>query len=277
VHCNYRYLRVALASTTTLLSLQVFAPVYSQSPLQTRLSLSAPSAPFEITLDYKPPIERNPRRTRGSGTRGSCPGSDAWLRLLVPTGNFAESTVSGYPVFSWYLTEPTSVPLEFALIEEGGSEFLYETRLTESTAGINQLQLPDSAPELVPGKIYEWSVTLICDEFDHSQNISYYDWVKRVPPSETLAQPDAPQPSPSQNDYPDIPAEASNRDELSTPWRLSSQRQQVIQFAQNGQWYDALAELLEAYAADPDNALIKEDLVSLLEQGGLADVVERLD
>lgn len=268
MNLNYPYLGITLASTTTLFSLS-FLPSpnlqYAVAQMPNSLASLVASDELEMTLEYKPPIDRNPKRTRGSGTRGSCPASDAWLRLLVPTGNFAEQTVSGYPVFSWYVTRDISVPVEFALIEEGGNQFLLQTRLKNKTAGINQLQLPDFVPELAPGKVYEWSLTLICDELDSSQNISYYGWVQRVASPE------------GDSDHDSSWIGTGQTSDSSTPWRESPQRQQVIQFAQNGQWYDALAGLLEARAAHPNDSLIQEDLVSLLEQAGLTDVVERLD
>lgn len=292
MHFHHHYLGIAL-STATLFSLPS-TPANAQSPvtdLQIPLaSTLTTTTPFEIALDYRPPIDRNPKRTRGSGTRGSCNTTETWMRLLVPAGNYAEQTVSSYPVFSWYLTEASPVPLEFALVEEGGNEFLYSQRIENSPAGINQLQLPESAPALVPGKTYEWSITLICDEFDNAQNKFYYGRVKRVDPSEDLTEdPQLPtlrgsEPSYSQSptysgwgNSPQTPAPATPTPEPSSPWRESPEYRQVIQLAQDGQWYDALSNILAASATYPNDPLVQADLISLLEQGGLVDVAERIE
>ena len=194
-----------------------------------------------MAFRYIPPRRGIPKRTQGSGSRG-CPQSiPVSLNLLVPNDHVGQ-TVSGRPTFFWYVSEPTSVPVEFALVESGVTQPLFVQQMEPQKAGIVKLAIPENVAELVPGRKYRWSVTLICNEERPSSDIFIQSWVKRVPATAELAQ------------------------QLAT---VVSDRDRATIYARAGLWYDALAAISTAQTANPQDPAIHGNFISLLEQGGL--------
>lgn len=190
-----------------------------------------------------------PRRTVGTGSRGCLDLSEAptvTLTLLV-ANEVIGYTTAGHPTFFWHLSGPVSVPMEFSLVEPGNPETIYKQTIANPIAGINQIQLPADKPELVPGKLYKWSVALVCNPERRSADVIAPAFIQRELPSPALAQ------------------------QLST---ATSKIQQSEIFAANSFWYDALAVLAPS-PSDPDQQAIVQDRLSLLEQVDLTAIVQQ--
>jgi hypothetical protein len=155
---THKFLAVVLTGTTSLIGIQMFA---SQNTLVSHFlkrssfdlnfispALSNTPIPTTSAMRYVPPLVGKPKKTELAGTRGSCPGFDAWLTLLIPSPNQVGQTTSGHPTFFWYLSNNMSVPIEFTLREENVDQPLFVKRIEMPKAGIMQMKMPSSLPEL---------------------------------------------------------------------------------------------------------------------------------
>jgi hypothetical protein len=250
---------VAVASTASFIGMQMFSSLHSGQ----NLGFSSPaiaSYAFQGTsgFQYVPPVGANPRRSRGSGSRGCDQSLPVTVTLLIPSTHIGDTT-SSHPTFSWHLSNNVSVPIKFALVELGVVEPLYVQEIASPKAGITEVEIPKDRPELVPGHQYRWSVSLVCNHNRPSANPYFYSWIKRVPTPPALSEKLAATNNP-----------ATTLDKAASSKRLRD-RAQI--YAQAGQWYDALAALTAAKTENPNDPAIREDFFTLLNQGGLTNVV----
>ncbi|HBB31855.1 MAG TPA: hypothetical protein DC064_08655, partial [Cyanobacteria bacterium UBA9273] len=142
-------------------------------------------------ISFIPPATRNPRRSQGSGSRGCNNESLAsnLVTLLIPSKEYTGQTLSGRPTFFWHLSQAISVPIQFTLVEENvGGKTLLEKQIDAPKAGILQVELPQDQPELVPGQIYRWTVSLVCNPNRRSEDVFFQSWIQRVPTTPELEQ-----------------------------------------------------------------------------------------
>ncbi|MBE9129074.1 MULTISPECIES: DUF928 domain-containing protein [unclassified Coleofasciculus] len=206
---------------------------------------------------YFPPLNPNPRRTQGSGARGcekSLPGD--LVTLLIPSKDYAGQTLSGHPTFSWYLSQPISVPLQFTLVELGVPQPLFEKQIDSPQVGMMQIELPKDKPELLTGRVYKWSISLVCNSKRPSANPLFISWIERISPTPELEQ--------------QLAAVTSNNNPADR-----TLRNRAWVYAQWGLWYDAIHALSEAKTANPNEMSINDEFFSLLEQVGLTHVAEQ--
>ncbi|HAG80296.1 MAG TPA: hypothetical protein DD379_13050 [Cyanobacteria bacterium UBA11162] len=208
------------------------------------------------TRPYIPPVRPNPRRTQGSGTRGcekSLPGD--LVTLLIPSKEYAGQTTSGHPTFFWYLSQPISVPMQFTLVEPGVAQPIFEKQINSPKVGIMEVEIPKDRPELVTGKVYRWSVTLMCNAKRPSANPLLISWIERVPTSSTLEQ--------------QLAAVSSSNSSVQVL------RDRADIYSRSGLWYNALATIFHAQTVHPNDPSMKDEFLSLLDQVGLTQVVEK--
>jgi hypothetical protein len=190
---NLLHFGAIVAGTTTILSAQLFGclnsfqvlPFGHSGDLGFRLAVfsnlpaNAQSNPQNIPLANKdlifsqttkarisfiPPADKNSRSSQGSGARGCQQSLPVNLvTLLIPSKDYIGQTTSGHPTFFWHLSQPISVPLRFTLVEPGVAKPLFVKQIDSPQVGTMQLALPKDRPELVAGRSYGWSVSLICN------------------------------------------------------------------------------------------------------------------
>lgn len=212
---------------------------------------------------FVPPVAKNPRRSQGAGSRGCAASLPVDLvTLLIPSKDYIGQTTSGHPTFFWNLSQSISVPIKFTLVESGVAEPLFEKQIDSPQAGIMQLKFPKDRPELTAGRIYGWSVTLICNARRPSANPYYYSWIERVPTTPALEQQLAA-----------ITSNSNSPAQRQSSGNASSDRASI--YAQAGLWYDALGILSNAQTANPNEPSVQKDLFSLLDQVGLTHVVQQ--
>jgi hypothetical protein len=131
-------------------------------------------------------------------------------------------------------------------VESGVAEPIFVQQIQIQKAGIVRMEMPKNLPELVPGKEYRWSVSLIRNDNRRSDDTFAQSWIKPVPETPELKQ--------------QLAAAKSDRERASI-------------YAQAGLWYNALNALSTAQAANPTDPSIREDFLSLLAQAGLTEVV----
>ncbi len=238
---------------TTSLMLGAFAPAISTVHYSSNSSLlpliSSGSFASAAEQQYIPPSGRGrPQRTEGGGARGCTNSIPVSLSLLTPKDHIAR-TVLAHPTFLWHMSDATSAPMMFTLIERNVSQPIFQQLLKADKAGIVRLEMPQDAPVLVEGKEYRWTVTLVCSHKHPSENIYARAWIERVAIAPNLTQ------------------------KLAV---ADSERNRALIYAQLGIWYDALAILDKAYAANPGDRQTSNSLISLLEQVGLTKVANTI-
>ncbi len=201
-------------------------------------------------VEYVPPAGRDKiQRTEGAGSRG-CP-SDSFgsLSLLIPNDHIG-LTATDHPTFSWYVSKTPSTAMQFALVEPGVSKPLLVKQFDNSKSGIVQLELPENVQGLSVGKVYRWTVSLVCNAKRPSENIYVRSLIIRAANS------------PENNHQLKFTSvDQSSAQEL---------RQAAAVYARSGIWYDAIANISKAYLANPGDGLSAQYLRFLLDQVGLS-------
>lgn len=203
----------------------------------------------ETFASYTPPVGRDRiQRTEGAGSRGCPAGSFGSIALLIPSDHVG-LTATGRPTFSWYVSSLPSTPMQFALVEPGVAQPLMVKQFQSVKSGIVQLEIPPEMPELSVGKLYRWTVSLVCNNKRPSENIYVRSWISRV------ASPIA-----TNTENPALTASAQML------------RDNAAVYARSGIWYDAVANVSKAYLADPKDDLNYQYLRFLLNGVGLSQV-----
>ena len=238
---------------TISLMLGVFAPISGainrSSILSSLLSSGSEAVASAAEPEYVPPAGRDRlQRTEGGGARGCTNSIPVSLNLLTPKDHIAQ-TVSAHPTFLWHMSDATSAPMVFTLVERNVGQPIFQKQLKADKSGIVRLEMPQNAPALVEGKEYRWTVSLICSHKRPSENIYARAWIERVAIAPNLTQKLA---------------------------AADSERNRALLYARSGIWYDALAILDKAHETDPRDRQTSNSFVSLLEQVGLTKVANKI-
>jgi hypothetical protein len=140
-----------------------------------------------------------------------------------------------------------SYPVEFTIIERSAVKPLLEKRIgSPGQAGIQRTRLADYGVRIKAKTPYKWFVSLVIDPDRRSKDVVAGGVVEYVPASQALSA---------------MLKDAGKDGALSV-------------LAGEGLWYDALAFISESIDASPDDAALRRQRSSLLEQIGLKDVAE---
>lgn len=110
-------------------------------------------------------------------------------------------------------------------------------------AGFKSISLAKQKATLKPGSTYKWTVALVPDPSNRSQDVVTTATIQCVEPSK----------------------------ELTKALETAKPEDKGLVFAQNGVWYDALESLSADIAKDPANTELRKLRGELLQQGGLKD------
>ena len=158
------------------------------------------------------------------------------LQALVP--DHIARTASPSPTLYWYLSPAVDQPLEFVLADQVSIDPALELTLPPPhRAGIHALRLADHGVELVPGRRYDWFVSITADQLTRGS-------VTRVMPGA----------------------------ELAARIEASSAGARGRAYAEAGLWYDALAFISEAIAQSPSDDRLRALREELLRNAGHSDV-----
>lgn len=181
--------------------------------------------------DYQPPS--NPSAPTGgtstAGTRGGCSGkADGGLTALAPL-SYTGQTTSTRPMFLWFVADVQSYPLEFRLYQQtnGKRQLLHKSKM-QSQPGLMHASLPHNQPALTPKQMYSWQVILSCNP-NHPSSDSVAGATIQV-----------------------VPLPSSLRSQLTT---AKSAIDRANLYAQNGFWYDAIAQVSAPSQALPAQQL----------------------
>ncbi|MCP4700217.1 MAG: DUF928 domain-containing protein [Gammaproteobacteria bacterium] len=209
-------------------------------------ALSSISPPAVIAGDkptYNPPNLGIPTRRVGGGTRGAATQPP---KLAVLATEYTGPTISARPALYWWVSKPVNVPVEFMVTEASPQDPelvmpLLEMQIASARAGIHALPPVNSLKTDVE---YEWSVALVMDEKQRSQDIIASGTIKRIKFSANL----------------------------SRRIKGAAKRKLPHIYAEAGLWYDAIAALFELIAENPDDSSLKETRAYLFEREGLKQV-----
>jgi hypothetical protein len=193
----------------------------------------------ESDIEYRPPLRGSPARRVGGASRGS----DVLPAVSVLAPDHVGLTTVEQPALYWFISKPTAVRVELTLIDAQGTAPLIEVAVDGKSAGVQRLDLAAHNVRLRPDVEYQWSVSLVPNAQERSNDTISSGVVKRV----TL--------------------------DAATAARLNDARaeQRAALLAGQGIWYDALAALSERITARPDDRSLREQRARILEQAGLKD------
>ena len=225
--------------TTFLLMAAISFPCYgvaAQSTAQEPPSQagSAVSAPV-----YKPPVRGAPGGRVGGGTRGM---GDQTFTLSVLAPNHTALTIQEQPMLYWFVSRPITTPIVFTLSDDGVKPLIEQTLAPPFEKGIHRLNLADYGAKLAAGKQYRWFVSLVSDSKRRSRDVLAGATIERM----------------------NGPAPAGQLDP----------KAQALQYADAGQWYDAIAVLSDLIERNPSEGTYRRQRAGLLRQVGLIDIAE---
>ena len=158
---------------------------------------------------YSPPSRGAPGGRIGGGTRG---GQNIFVvSVLAP--DHSGFTTSEQPTLYWFISKPTSLPIEVTVMDPDGVKPFLETQLSSPTkAGIQRVSLADYNVHLAPGAAYRWFVAVVPDADRRSKDILAGGAIERV----------------------DL------QDDIKAKLAKASDKELPFVYAQAGLWYDAL-------------------------------------
>jgi hypothetical protein len=227
-------LAIALAASAFAIGL---API--EAPAQ------AANAKSSATPAYTPPTRGAPARRVGGSSRGAA-GALPNVMPLVP--DHVGLTTSERPILYWYLSKPTSVRVEITLIDDKGETPLIEYAVKDAQGpAVHRIDLAAHGVSLKPGVEYQWSISVVPDPKERSNDVMASGVVKRVDAPAAVAS-----------------ARAKGMDKEALARMLAA----------NGIWYDAIDAYSELITARPNDRGLREQRAALLDQVGLKDVAE---
>ncbi|HKZ04464.1 MAG TPA: DUF928 domain-containing protein [Methylomirabilota bacterium] len=234
--------RIAIA-TLALWAASVVAPVVP-SEGQTKPPADPPTETSKVTASapsYKPPLRGAPGGRVGGGTRGT--GREAFI-LSVLAPSHTGLTTSEQPVLYWFISSPSSHPVELTLVDPQKSDPLIELRIPPPVAaGVHRIRLSEHNVRLDPAVAYQWYVAVMPDTGRRSKDILAGASLERVAPPA------------------DLTAKISRTAKADLP----------ALYAGEGLWYDAIAALNDLIDEAPQNAALKAQRSALLREVGLPD------
>ncbi|MFB2772530.1 DUF928 domain-containing protein [Pelatocladus sp. BLCC-F211] len=185
------------------------------------------------------PPKGAPGQRTYAAARADCPAIKKSMTALVPPTNIG-LTISERPTFWFYIPyQPTSTnPVEFLLLNENNKEAYKTTLQLTNTPGIISITLPQNSPALESGKKYNWVLSFICDPENRLKDTFVKGYIERVSINSNL------------------------KNQLE---RVSTPREQILLFAENSLWYDALTLLAEERRKKPNDTQLAKDWKDLLQ------------
>ena len=230
-----------------VVSLVAFTALAQEAPAPT------PPKPSRSPLKYTPPPSATTGiRTDGDG--GSRAGSAKLPSLSVLTPDHIAFTTQAQPSLFWFQDGPApkgvNARFELTLVDPKNPKPLLKVGTAldsqkDGGAGIRRIQLARQKVKLDPGVAYKWSVALVPDPKNRSQDLVASGVIQMMPPS------------------PELTAELAKAD-----------ADKVSAYASKGVWYDALSALSDQIDAAPKDATLRAERANLLQQVGLKAAAE---
>jgi hypothetical protein len=165
------------------------------------------------------------------------------LSVLAP--DHSGLTISEQPSLYWFISGPTSLPVELTVMDPEGVQPILETRLpVPIQAGVHRVRLADHNIRLKPGAAYRWFVTVVPDSDRRSKDILAGGAIERV----------------------DVP------NDLKAKLATANKSELFSLYADAGMWYDAVGAISEMIDAAPQDQALRKQRAALLSQVGLSAI-----
>jgi hypothetical protein len=177
--------------------------------------------------------------TRINGDGGSRGGGVKLPALYVLTPDATALTTRAQPSLFWYQSGPAATRFELTVFEPKKAKPLLRVGVEKAgDAGIHRLSLEKYKVTLTPGVVYKWTVALVPDVANRSQNVIAIGTIQRTEPDARLAATLATTEGPDK----------------------------AALYASKGFWYDALEAISDAIDAAPADKSLRAQRAKLLEQ-----------
>jgi hypothetical protein len=164
------------------------------------------------------------------------------VQVLAP--NHVGVTLHKQPTLYWYISKPSTYPIEFTLVDSRKILPIIETRLPSPVeAGIQAIRLKDFGITLDVEVPYRWFVAVVVDESNPTKDITAGAIIERVSFIEGIV-------------------------------IHSANEEDPAALAKDGLWYDAIKAISSKIEASPKDPFYRQQRASLLEQVGLPDIAE---
>lgn len=230
------------------------------SPNRTQTKPQKPSGRVSFVQPKLPSTGIPSGRQRGAAGRGNCLNVDVPLTALVPAvqkplgdgqtdlmmTNIWGLTVKSHPTLLFYVpyTSAFAQTGEFVLQDEEDNDIYQAAIALPQTPSIVSMNLASMSAPLEIGKMYHWYFKVRCSAQNMSGPIFVEGWVQRVA----------------------LEPKISDRLAAATPL------QKIDIYAENGIWYDTVADLAQMRGQNLGNEELEADWQQLLQSVGLADI-----
>lgn len=192
---------------------------------------------------YTPPQRGAPQRRVGGSSRGM---ESALPRVILLVPDHIGLTVSENPALYWYLSKPTTVRVEVTLIDDKGETPLIEYAVANAKGpAVHRIDLASHKVQLKTGVNYQWSISVVPNPNERSNDVMSGGVLRRVAVPENIA---------------------SRRAQLTDKAALARA------YAADGIWYDAIALYSELIGQNPADRKLRDARAALLDQVGLKEV-----
>jgi hypothetical protein len=218
----------------------IFLPqAIAGSPTTSEIKPNKSNSAMKMPM-YQPPRRGAPSIRVGGGTRGIS-GEMPSIHVLAP--DHVGLTENEQPTLSWYMSKPGSMRVEVLVVNENAIDPILEIKIDAAKLkeGIQSINLADYGVKLKPGLQYQWSVVLTPEKGHHSGDIASSGMIelKKLTSS------------------------------VKSKLKKSKSQEDVFIYAQEGYWYDAMAQLTTLIKKNPKNESFKKQRKELLKQVGL--------
>lgn len=195
---------------------------------------------------YKPRKESTPRARLDGDLRGS-DAQNPVVVALVP--DHVGLTLKAQPSLCWYLSQKTSLPITFTLLDPRVIRPILEATIPASThPGVQCLFLKEYGLTLDRGQQYRWAIVLAIDPEQPSRDVVSGGMIERMPFEEGCT--------------------------MGLPCAGACTEESVNRSAEAGLWYDAISCLCKLIEAAPTDLNLRKRRAALLRQIDIHDVAE---
>lgn len=244
-----------LLSASVVLAMGVNLPVQGYSLPQRTSPTAEQGANILLARRIRvrlPNVRASGNRTAGASRSESCVAPNQTATALIPETNIG-LTVAASPTLLFNVPQTSAKSAEFG-VQEKDAQGRYKTISTTTvplpgTAGIVSASLPangSSASQLQVGKTYRWYFRIVCSADDDTLNVYLNGSIQRVAES---------------------PA-------LTNALKNASPQDRPAIYADEGVWFDAVANLAQLRRQNPNDSALAEDWTALLQAAGLNDMVK---
>jgi hypothetical protein len=167
---------------------------------------------------------------------------EAALAIAVIAPDHTGLTTQSQPTLYWYASQPVSGRVAVTIQDKRGIEPPVERQLSLSEAvGMIPVRLADLGVQLRPGSEYRWTVAVVADSPKQPRNLLTSGTIRQTDSRDTI-----------QAHLTNLPPERA-----------------AFLLAEQGLWYDALAQLGELIERAPADPRWRRYRAALLEQVGL--------